>query len=85
MTVLKRRLQHLKPGQIDLLIIDICVVITEIILLAVFLRKIPGLNQRFQINIIGISCKSGKRLIGRIPIARGTKRQNLPIGLPRFF
>ena len=85
MAVLISLPEYFESGQINLLIIHINRVITEVILFAFRLRQIAFLNQGFQINIIRIACKGRKRLIRRIPIACRSQRQYLPVGLPCFF
>ena len=77
--VLKSGTQYLKAGQINLLIIDIFFIVTEIILVTVLLCQKSFFDQRLQIDVIRISRKSRKRLIRRIAVSGWTKRQNLPV------
>ena len=42
----------------------------------------PVLYEKVEVDIIGVSGEGGEGLIGAVPIARGTKREELPVLLP---
>ena len=58
--------------------------IAEVHRVALFLREQALRDQVLKADQIRISRKGRERLIGRIPVSRRTKGQDLPVGLPRF-
>ena len=77
--------QQGKAHRIDLTIIDILWIAAKIHRIQILLCEKALLHKGVQINKIGISRISGKRLIRRITVAGGSQRQDLPVGLTCLF
>ena len=80
----KRFPQNFKTCLINAAVIYRSGIFPAVRLPALLLCQKPFLFQCVQIDIIGIPGKSRKRLIGRIPVARRPKRQDLPVLLARL-
>ena len=76
--------QELEAALIDLSIIYILCIVTEVIAVALLLCQIAALYEIIGINEIGISRKGRKGLVGRVSVARRPQRENLPVTLSRL-
>ena len=81
----ERAAQHGQAGLIEEGIVDVRGVLTPALPVQLLLRQPTGGDELIRVDEVGIARKRGKRLIGRIAIARRTDREDLPIGLPGFF
>ena len=78
-------MQNEKTGLVNLLIVYVTLIIAKIADSTVSFCEISFLNQRFQINKIGVPCKCGKGLVRRVPKPSRPKRQYLPDALSGLF
>ena len=73
--------EYFETRQINLFVINILRIVTEIARITLFFCQKSLFYQGLQINKIWISCKSRERLVRRISISRRSKWKNLPVAL----
>ena len=70
--IVKRNFQNFKTGQINLLIVHIMLIVSEIIAVTDLFCQIAVFDQKLHVNIVGIPRKGGKGLVRRIAVASRT-------------
>ena len=82
---LERLLQHRETVLVQRPVIHPLLVLAKIQGVQILLGQQPVFHQPLRGDEVGVPGKGRKRLIGRVPVARGPHREDLPVGLPGVF